>query len=627
MTCIFVISLLIYANTLGHGFTQDDAIVIYDNEYVKEGLAGIKKIYTTDSFRGFFGDDKSTLVSGGRYRPLTISLFAIVHEFAGTRPFTYHLLSIILYGLLCVVIFKILSSLPSPWHSDKQTFFAFVAALVYTVHPIHTEAVANVKGLDETLSLLFSLLSLGSVFYFVRSKKLGYLLPTAFLFALALLSKENAIAFFAVTPVALYFFSKEKAKLKSTLVVSSVLALTFVGYWILRTSIVGSDLGDPPTEMLNNPFIKLEGNRYMPFSFSEKWATIIYGLGKYVQLLFFPHPLTHDYYPRHIGVVDFKDAAVWMSIVVNGALAVFALIGIKKRSFISFVIFFFFATIALMSNVVFPIGTHLSERFLFTPSLAFAMAVGYGCTKVYRINSYRKPLMFTLGLFLFLSAGKTMARNNVWKNDLTLFTTDVEVSKNSAKVRNAAGGALLSACAKSTDPMEKQTMAKEALIHLSEATRIHPNYKEAHFLSGLGHSYIKDYDKAIASYELAIKISPGYQLAIDNLRGVLMQGAKEYGMNGNIQKALTYLQKVLSYTPDDADALSMMGTAYGTAGNHKQAIEYFERAISIKPNVAMTYVNLGLAQQNYGLEEDAIINFNKAVQLDPRALDKFQNRN
>ena len=170
-------------------------------------------------------------------------------------------------------------------------------------------------------------------------------------------------------------------------------------------------------------------------------------------------------------------------------------------------------------------------------------------------------------------------------------------------------------------------MAKEALIHLSEATRIHPNYKEAHFLSGLGHSYIKDYDKAIASYELAIKISPGYQLAIDNLRGVLMQGAKEYGMNGNIQKALTYLQKVLSYTPDDADALSMMGTAYGTAGNHKQAIEYFERAISIKPNVAMTYVNLGLAQQNYGLEEDAIINFNKAVQLDPRALDKFQNRN
>lgn len=627
MVAIFVISLLIYANTLGHDFTQDDAIVIYDNKYVKEGIQGISKIYTTDSFRGFFGDDKSALVSGGRYRPFTISLFAIVHELVGVQPFAYHLLSILIYGILCIVIFKILSSLPSSWDSHKQTYFAFIAALIYTVHPIHTEAVANVKGLDETFSLLFSLLSLGCASYYSKSGKLGYLSLAAILFTLGLLSKENAIAFIAVIPVVLYFFSEGKSKLRSTVIVTSVLLLTFIGYWILRTSIVGSDIGDPPSEMLNNPFIKLEDNRYMPFSFAERWASIIYSLGKYIQLLFFPHPLTHDYYPRHFGVVDFRDASVWMSIIMNGALAAIALIGLKKRSFISFTIFFFFATIALMSNVIFPIGTHLSERFLFAPSLAFAMALGHGYTLLYRINSYRKPLMLLLGLFLFLGAGKTIARNNAWQNDLTLFTTDVKVSKNSAKVRNAAGGALLSAYAESTDPIEKQSMASKALVHLSEATRIHPNYKEAHFLSGVGHSYVRDYDRAITSYELAIKISPNYQLAFDNLQGVLKQGAKEYGMSGNIEKALAYLQKVLTYAPNDADALSMMGTAYGTTGNHKQAIAYFEKAISINPNVAMTYVNLGLAQQNYGLEDDAIINFNKAVQLDPTALDKFQNRN
>ena len=624
---IFLISFLIYANTLGHEFTQDDAIVIYDNEYVKQGIRGINKIYATDSFRGFFGDDKSTLVSGGRYRPLTISLFAIVHELVGVQPFAYHLLSILLYSLLCIIIFKILSSLPSSWPTDKQTYFAFAAALIYVVHPIHTEVVANIKGLDETLSLLFSLLSLASASCYSKSGKPGYLLLSGLLFVLALFSKENAIAFIAVIPVVLYFFSKDKSKLKKTVIVTSVLALTFIGYWMLRTSIVGYDLGDPPTEMLNNPFIKLEDNRYVPFSFEERWASITYGLGKYIQLLFFPHPLTHDYYPRHFGVVDFKDAAVWMSIIMNGTLAVIAIIGLKKRSFISFVIFFFFATIALMSNVVFPIGTHLSERFLFTPSLAFAMAMAYGFTKLYGINSYRKPLMLLIGLGLFMGAGKTIARNNAWKNDLTLFTTDVEVSKNSAKVRNAAGGALLAACAETSDPIEKQTMAQEALVHLMEATRIHPNYKEAHFLSGIAHSYVRDYDRSITSYELALQISPNYQLAFDNLKGVLKQGAKENGMNGNIQKALEYLQKVLTYTPNDADALSMMGTAYGTSGNHKLAIEYFEKAISIRPNVAMTYVNLGLAQQSYGLEDDAIINFNKAIQIDPKALDKFQNRN
>ena len=627
MGIIFMISFLIYANTLGHDFTQDDAIVIYENQFVQEGIDGIGKIFKSDSFRGFFGDDKSTLVSGGRYRPLTIGLFALVYELVGAQPFVYHLLSISLYGLLCVVIFKLLSSLPTSWTSKQQTYFAFIAAVIYAVHPIHTEAVANVKGLDETLSLLFSLLSLGCASYYALSLKPPYLLLTAVLFLLGLLSKENAIAFIAIIPVVLFYFSKDKSKLKSTVVVTSVLLLTFFGYWMLRSSIVGSDLGDPPSEMMNNPFIKLEDNRYMPFSFAERWASIIYGLGKYIQLLFFPHPLTHDYYPRHVGIVDFKDITVWMSVIMNSALALIAIIGIKKRSFISFTIFFFFATIALMSNVVFPIGTHLSERFLFTPSLAFSMAMAYGITKLSLIQCYRKPILIMLSICLFLAAGKTMSRNSVWKNDLTLFTTDVKVSKNSAKVRNAAGGALLSVCAETSDLVKKEKMARDALVHLAEATRIHPNYKEAHFLSGVGYTYIKEYDSAVTSYENALKISPSYQLAMDNLQGVLKQGAKEYGMGGDIQKAVMYLQKVLVYKPNDADALSMMGTAYGTSGNHKQAIEYFERAISIKPDVAMTYVNLGLAQQNYGLEEDAIINFNKAIQLDPTALDKFQNGN
>ncbi len=627
MGIIFMISFLIYANTLGHDFTQDDAIVIYENQYVKEGVQGISKIFSTESFRGFFGDDKSALVSGGRYRPLSISLFALIHELVGVQPFAYHLLSISLYGLLCVVIFKVLSTISSSWTTKQQTYFAFIAALIYAVHPIHTEAVANVKGLDETLSLLFSLLSLGCASLYAKSAKSGYLFLTALLFVLGLLSKENAVAFIAIIPVVLYFFSKDKSKLKSTLVVTSVLLLTFIGYWMLRTSIVGSDLGDPPTEMMNNPFIKLEDNRYIPFSFAERWASIIYGLGKYIQLLFFPHPLTHDYYPRHFGVVDFKDIAVWMSVIMNGALALIAIAGLRKRSFISFTIFFFFATIALMSNIVFPIGTHLSERFLFTPSLALAMAMAYGITKLTLIRTYRKPMLVVLSVCLLLFAGKTMARNSAWKNDLTLFTTDVKVSKYSAKVRNAAGGALLSACAETPEPIEKETMAREALVHLTEATRIHPNYKEAHFLSGVGYTYVKDYDSAVISYETALQISPSYHLAMDNLQGVLKQGAKEYGVGGNIKKAVEYLQKVLVYAPNDADALSMMGTAYGTSGNHQQAIEYFEKAISIKPDVAMTYVNLGLAQQNYGLEEEAIINFNKAIQIDPTALDKFQNEN
>lgn len=73
---------------------------------------------------------------------------------------------------------------------------------------------------------------------------------------------------------------------------------------LLRGSMTGWNKGETPKELMNNPFLKIENNVYVPFSFGEKTATITYTMGKYVQLLLFPYPLTHDYYPRHIEIQD-----------------------------------------------------------------------------------------------------------------------------------------------------------------------------------------------------------------------------------------------------------------------------------------------------------------------------------
>ena len=68
-------------------------------------------------------------------------------------------------------------------------------------------------------------------------------------------------------------------------------------------------------ELMNNPFIKLVGENYVPFSGTEKLATIIFILGKYLALLVFPHPLTHDYYPRHIDIMTFSNIFVILSAI------------------------------------------------------------------------------------------------------------------------------------------------------------------------------------------------------------------------------------------------------------------------------------------------------------------------
>ena len=82
---------------------------------------------------------------------------------------------------------------------------------------------------------------------------------------------------------------------------------------------------------MNNPFLKLSGTAYIPFSFEEKFATIFFTLGKYMQLMFFPHPLSHDYYPRAIEIMSFSDWQVWLSIILYLAMIVFIFKYWKKR--------------------------------------------------------------------------------------------------------------------------------------------------------------------------------------------------------------------------------------------------------------------------------------------------------
>ena len=158
---LVVFAFVLYGNTLGHQFTQDDAIVIYDNIYTQKGFSGITDILTTDTFSGFFQDqNKSNLVSGGRYRPLTLIFFAVLWQFFGATTWIYHLASVLSFTLLGLVLHKLLSLLFDEEHSASLLDKSFLISLLFLAHPIHTEVVANVKGMDETFCLLFVLTTL-----------------------------------------------------------------------------------------------------------------------------------------------------------------------------------------------------------------------------------------------------------------------------------------------------------------------------------------------------------------------------------------------------------------------------------------------------------------------------------
>ena len=93
--------------------------------------------------------------------------------------------------------------------------------------------------------------------------------------------------------------------------------------------------------------------------------------------------------------------------------------------------------------------------------------------------------MFGIGIVLVLAFGaKTILRNPVWKDNYTLFLTDVETSTESAKLQNSVGGELITQALKQSDEATKLKMINQAVPHLQKAIEIHPNYKNAYLILG-----------------------------------------------------------------------------------------------------------------------------------------------
>ena len=642
---LFGLSFLIYANTITHDYTQDDAIVIYDNMFVEQGVSGIPGLLKYDTFYGFFKEEgKAALVSGGRYRPFTPIMFAVEWQiykiFAGSdtdiktiKPYVGHLINVLLFGLLVVLLFSTLYLLLKETEFVKDPLkISFFAALIFAVHPIHTEVVANIKGRDEIVALLASLYALYLVLKSIKIKSNKPLIAALVVFFIGLMSKENTITFLAVIPLALIMF--KNIDRKEIVFKSALFLIPSILFIIIRSQVLNIGLGlggDPPMELMNNPFLKVENNQYVHFDLSEKLATIMYTLGKYLNLLFFPHPLSHDYYPRQVGIMSWKDITVILSLIMYVVMTFGAIRYFKRNKLVSFSILYFLITLSIVSNIVFPIGTNMSERFMFMPSVGFSLFIASMLTKI----KNEKLILGLLGIMIFALSAKTITRNNVWKDDFTLFTTDVKTSKNSAKLLNAAGGALTTEAGKLPDGPEKTKMLNEALIHLNKAVKIHPNYKNAYLLMGNANNLLKKYEQSIANYELGLRLSPSDETINRNLGITLQEAGRYYGEEKrDMATALKYLKRAYSIDSKNYVTVRLLGVASGLSKDQAGAIRYFTEAVALWPDSGLTaeqkkskaqaFVDLGTAYRVSQNQEKANENFQKAVALDPAALNHLQ---
>ena len=583
----------LYVNTLGHDYALDDAIVITDNVIVRDGLSRLGELFTHDSFYGFFQDDeKASLVAGGRYRPLTLALFAVEQQLFGA-PFWHHLFNVLWYVALVLLIFQFFRRIAGRV-SKSVWWLPLAAAALFAAHPLHTEAVANIKGRDEILALLGCVAATYFCWLAAERRFRGGAVAASLAIGgaglLAMLSKENAITFAAVIPLVLYFLRKDAGvgDLRYALPFWAAAAV----FLVLRTSVIGLNFGEPVLELMNNPFLVLENGRYVPMDASTRLATVFHTLLDYLRLLFVPTGLVHDYYPAAVSPKSWTDLSPWLSVLLHGGLLALIPLTLRprpkesteKRGYLNMIgvgIATYLLTLSIVSNLFFSVGTFMSERFLFMPSFGFALAV-------MGLAGYvgKQWTAYALAAVIALFSVGTVVRNPVWRDNFTLFTTDVERQPDSAKLLNAAAGTKIDHYQSLPEQQRarRQNLLTEAVGHLNRAVTIHPAYRNAYLLRGNAYLLLEQFDAAIADYDRALEFSPDYRAARDNLVIALARAGKFAGeQRGDLNVSIAYLKRAEQLAPRDFETLRLLGVAHGIAGRAAEAAEYFRRALEVDP--------------------------------------------
>ncbi len=622
---LMLLSTIIYANTFQHQFALDDDIVICKNEYVLKGVSGIREIFTKDLYDSFYKQmNTRDQLSGGRYRPLSVATFAIEQQFIGTsdnpvydqncwdenkngvgdaaedlnqdgifndkdcraKGFGFrHINNVLFYGLTCCLLFFFLSGVVF----RENKLLAFLIALLFTAHPIHTEVVANVKSRDEIFSFLFMILSLITAHRYFVDQKMKSLILSAVCFLSALLSKEYGATLIFLVPLSLFIFQQREFQISKLMRLLGAYFAVFVFYFLLRKNAVDvmgkSDLQDK--ELLNNPFLLADD--------AQKLATKFYIFLKYIVTQIFPHPLSSDYGYNSIPYRDFSNPEVWIAILSLIAIIGFGTRALMKRHWVAFALGFYLFNILLVTNLIFNVGATMGERLAFHSSLGFCMLLGAGIYRIgQKIKQQAVPLILVT-LIVVAYSFKTIDRNKAWESDVTLALTDVEIMPESTSLNgNAASRYIDLSEYKINKGKEKEYLLK-SISYGRKALSLHPQFVNGYLNLGLAYAKLEQFDSSKKVWDMAFKIYKNHP-----------QKQTFYGLLGQ-----AYYNK---------------GYYLGGASKWKEGQYYLFKATEVVPENARYWYDLGGFSYNAGDFATAKMAWAKAYQLNPKdtAIQKVQ---
>lgn len=264
---VFFFSFALYLNTLNNDYNLDDELVTQNHWATSKGWDVLKfnfdafsdtrlsdssfaqkvKYFLPVIFRVPYYQDKSGFKY--EYRPMVFASFALEHALFAKKttingtdvetdlPWVSHLINVLLYGLLCMLLFTVLCRLFTVYN----ILFPFIISLLFAAYPMHTEVVASIKNRDEMLALIFGLLSLNFSLAYIKKNKAGYLFLILLFFVSGILSKPTSVTFALLIPLCLVVFTN--AGYRKLILLAAVLIIPSVLYSRVYSAVQQITLG------------------------------------------------------------------------------------------------------------------------------------------------------------------------------------------------------------------------------------------------------------------------------------------------------------------------------------------------------------------------------------------------
>lgn len=562
LVCVLfaAITILVYANTLNAPFIFDDFHSIIDNPAIKIANLSPTSLIT------------AATQSHAKHRWLPNLSFALNYHAHGAKVLGYHLVNILIHfltGITAYLLFLTTMRLLPKTDAVPKGEIALLAALLWLVHPLQSNAVTYIVQRMTSMMTLFYLLSLlcyvkGRIEKRAAGKRNAFFTISLLCGLLALFSKENAVMLPLLLLAYEYFFIPADCHKKNIyrISIATIGLVSLLLGWLF--------LGSHPVETI------LNGYRTRSFTLPERLLTEPRIIFFYLSLLLLPLPsrlnINHDFAVSHALLSP--PQTIFAIAGLAGIVMLIRHLYQREQRLLSFALLWFLANLLIESTVI-PLEL-LFEHRLYLPSLfLFPAAV----TILYNLTTTHRAMARSISaICLLLLALLTWQRNTTWATAESLWIDVVRKSPNLARGHVNLGRAFIA---------EKRF--QEAEQQLRRAMTLEPADSRAYQALAALYYQQQRYQDGLTTARLAM--TKRYA----DLPAIHLLMANSYLKMKNIPQALAEINRAMALYPDSSDAYETLGIAYGLAGQPRKAEQAILKAIAIDPHNGHAFLTLGIA--------------------------------